>query len=58
MAKGTGKVLAQNKKASHDYFIEETVEGGKEGREASVHFLEEELTRLTKQLREMHPEVK
>ena len=35
-----------------------TVEGGKEGREASVHFLEEELTRLTKQLREMHPEVK
>ena len=35
-----------------------TVEGGKEGREASVHFLEEELVRLTKQLRDMHPEVK
>jgi 1-acyl-sn-glycerol-3-phosphate acyltransferase len=35
-----------------------TVEGGKEGRDASVHFLEEELARLTKQLREMHPEVK
>ncbi|AWE08981.1 1-acyl-sn-glycerol-3-phosphate acyltransferase [Lysinibacillus sp. 2017] len=34
------------------------VESGKEGRDASVHFLEEELTRLTKQLREMHPEVK
>jgi 1-acyl-sn-glycerol-3-phosphate acyltransferase len=34
------------------------VEAGKEGREASVHHLEEELTRLTKQLREMHPEVK
>ena len=28
MAKGTGKVLAQNKKASHDYFIEETYEAG------------------------------
>lgn len=28
MAKGTGKVLAQNKKASHDYFIEETFEAG------------------------------
>ena len=28
MAKGTGKVLAQNKKASHDYFIEETIEAG------------------------------
>ena len=28
MAKGTGKVLAQNKKASPDYFIEETIEAG------------------------------
>jgi SsrA-binding protein len=28
MAKGQGKVLAQNKKASHDYFIEETYEAG------------------------------
>ena len=28
MAKGIGKVLAQNKKASHDYFIEETIEAG------------------------------
>jgi len=28
VAKGTGKVLAQNKKASHDYFIEETYEAG------------------------------
>lgn len=28
MAKGTGKVLAQNKKAGHDYFIEETIEAG------------------------------
>lgn len=28
MAKGTGKVLAQNKKASHDYFIEDTYEAG------------------------------
>lgn len=28
MAKGTGSVLAQNKKASHDYFIEETYEAG------------------------------
>ncbi|MER1985712.1 MAG: SsrA-binding protein SmpB [Solibacillus sp.] len=28
MAKGTGNVLAQNKKASHDYFIEETFEAG------------------------------
>lgn len=28
MAKGTGKVLAQNKKASHDYFIEDTIEAG------------------------------
>ncbi|WP_320939361.1 SsrA-binding protein SmpB [Lysinibacillus capsici] len=28
MAKGSGKVLAQNKKASHDYFIEETIEAG------------------------------
>ena len=35
-----------------------TVESGKEGRDASVHFLEEELTRLTQQLKEMHPEVK
>ena len=34
------------------------VESGKEGRDISVHFLEEELTRLTKQLKEMHPEVK
>ena len=24
MPKGTGKVIAQNKKAFHDYFIEET----------------------------------
>ena len=28
MAKGEGKVLAQNKKARHDYFIEETYEAG------------------------------
>ena len=28
MAKGEGKVLAQNKKAGHDYFIEETYEAG------------------------------
>lgn len=28
MAKGTGKVLAQNKKAGHDYFIEDTYEAG------------------------------
>ncbi len=28
MAKGAGKVLAQNKKAGHDYFIEETIEAG------------------------------
>jgi len=28
MAKGAGKVLAQNKKANHDYFIEETYEAG------------------------------
>ncbi|KZZ84862.1 MULTISPECIES: SsrA-binding protein SmpB [Bacillaceae] len=28
MPKGTGKVLAQNKKANHDYFIEETYEAG------------------------------
>jgi SsrA-binding protein len=28
MAKGTGKVLAQNKKANHDYFIEKTYEAG------------------------------
>ena len=28
MAKGTGKDLAQNKKANHDYFIEETIEAG------------------------------
>lgn len=32
-----------------------TVESGKEGREASVQFLEAELTRLTNQLKEMHP---
>ncbi|WP_341321729.1 lysophospholipid acyltransferase family protein [Solibacillus sp. FSL H8-0523] len=34
------------------------VESGKEGREASVHFLEEELVRLTNELRAKHPEVK
>lgn len=28
MPKGSGAVLAQNKKASHDYFIEETFEAG------------------------------
>ncbi|WP_217588634.1 SsrA-binding protein SmpB [Lentibacillus saliphilus] len=28
MAKGFGKTLAQNRKASHDYFIEETYEAG------------------------------
>ncbi|MBK3496027.1 SsrA-binding protein SmpB [Viridibacillus sp. YIM B01967] len=28
MAKGSGKVLAQNKKAGHDFFIEETIEAG------------------------------
>lgn len=28
MPKGLGKTLAQNKKASHDYFIEETYEAG------------------------------
>jgi SsrA-binding protein len=28
MAKGKGKVIAQNRKASHDYFIEETYEAG------------------------------
>lgn len=28
MAKGAGRVLAQNKKAGHDYFIEETIEAG------------------------------
>ena len=28
MAKGAGKVVAQNKKANHDYFIEETIEAG------------------------------
>ncbi|KIL50007.1 SsrA-binding protein SmpB [Jeotgalibacillus soli] len=28
MPKGTGKVVAQNKKANHDYFIEETYEAG------------------------------
>ena len=28
MAKGEGKVIAQNKKANHDYFIEETYEAG------------------------------
>ncbi|MBQ3411391.1 MAG: SsrA-binding protein, partial [Bacillus sp. (in: Bacteria)] len=26
MPKGSGKVIAQNKKAFHDYFIEETYE--------------------------------
>ena len=35
-----------------------TVESGKEGRDASVQFLEEELVRLTKELKEKHPEVK
>ncbi len=28
MPKGDGKVVAQNKKANHDYFIEETIEAG------------------------------
>ena len=28
MPKGQGKVIAQNKKAHHDYFIEETYEAG------------------------------
>ncbi|WLR41416.1 SsrA-binding protein SmpB [Bacillus carboniphilus] len=28
MPKGSGKVIAQNKKANHDYFIEETFEAG------------------------------
>jgi SsrA-binding protein len=28
MPKGVGKVVAQNKKANHDYFIEETYEAG------------------------------
>ncbi|WP_453993919.1 SsrA-binding protein SmpB [Bacillus nitroreducens] len=28
MPKGVGKVIAQNKKANHDYFIEETYEAG------------------------------
>ncbi len=28
MPKGEGKVVAQNKKANHDYFIEETYEAG------------------------------
>lgn len=28
MAKGEGRVLAQNKRAGHDYFIEETFEAG------------------------------
>ncbi len=28
MPKGEGKVVAQNKKANHDYFIEETFEAG------------------------------
>ena len=35
-----------------------TVEAGKEGREQSVQFLEQELNRLTAHLKEMHPEVK
>ncbi|WP_339174175.1 1-acyl-sn-glycerol-3-phosphate acyltransferase [Solibacillus sp. FSL R5-0691] len=35
-----------------------TVGAGKEGREQSVQFLEEELNRLTAHLKEMHPEVK
>ena len=35
-----------------------TVESGKEGREASVQFLEQELLRLTSELRAKHPEVK
>lgn len=28
MPKGTGKVVSQNRKANHDYFIEETFEAG------------------------------
>lgn len=28
MPKGQGKVVAQNKKANHDYFIEDTIEAG------------------------------
>ncbi len=28
MAKGTGKVIAVNKKANHDFAIEETIEAG------------------------------
>lgn len=28
MSKGSGKLIAQNKKAYHDYFIEETYEAG------------------------------
>ncbi|GEM05752.1 SsrA-binding protein [Halolactibacillus miurensis] len=28
MPKGSGKVVAQNKKANHDFFIEETIEAG------------------------------
>ncbi|PXW93084.1 SsrA-binding protein [Streptohalobacillus salinus] len=28
MPKGSGKVIAQNKKANHEYFIEETMEAG------------------------------
>lgn len=35
-----------------------TVESGKEGRDASVQFLEEELVRLTNELKAKHPEVK
>ena len=35
-----------------------TVESGKEGREASVQFLEQELLRLTNELKAKHPEVK
>lgn len=35
-----------------------TVGAGKEGREQSVQFLEDELNRLTEHLKEMHPEVK
>lgn len=35
-----------------------TVGAGKEGRDQSVQFLEDELNRLTAHLKEMHPEVK
>lgn len=35
-----------------------TVGAGREGREQSVQFLEDELNRLTEHLKEMHPEVK